>query len=378
MKTISNTPYLPILFASLLLTACGGSDSDDTPEGDTPADVSAYAALDAASDTTQAAKLDLASGQTVADESWQVAYQKYVGFKLNGGISGTGNVEGCIANQYTALFDDDGNPVQSEFEALTLDTTTEAFEAVNKASCTDFSQDTLKTVINLSDWLSADYSSGAPVYSALDEPQNGWIIKSASADAATGSHAYARVKIKSVDVSFGATTSRKLIFGVEQWDTTTESFSDAVDSPEMDFSDERAYWDLETNTVVTASDDWDLSVVVNEMSYDLQTNAGASGTGSGGVGTLLVDDASAVTNPTDTDQVYRYFADSAVGILAEPGDYGPLQYNVGGEHKMWPTFTTYLIKDDENYYKMQVVSNYGEDGTAASSNLYIRYAVAID
>lgn len=377
MKTINNVKYISVLCSSLLLAACGG-DSGDTQTETTPADSSAFTAMDAATDTTQAARLDLASGQTVTDENWQVAYQKYVGFKLNGGVSGSGAVEGCIAHEYTALFDDEDQPVQAEFEALTLEKTAAAFATVNKASCTDFSQDSLKTEINLASWLAADYSTGAPVYSALNEPQNGWIIKSASADAATSTHSYARVMVKSVDVEFGVTTSRKLLFSVESWDVATESFSAMVDSPEIDFSSTRAYWDMETNTVVTASDDWDLSVVVNGQSYDLQVNGGASGSGSGGVGTLLIANAAAVTNPKDSTQVYRYFADSAVGILSTPGSYGPLQYNVAGGHKMWPTFTTYLIKDGNSYYKMQVVSNYGADGAAASSNLYLRYEVAAD
>jgi len=375
MKTSTYAKYLPILFASVLITACGGSSSSsDTTEEERAVDTNSYTTLDAASDTTVAAQLDLASGQTVTDNNWQVAYQKYVGFKLNGGISGTGNVTGCIANEYTALFDADGLPIQAEFEALTIDTTIEDFEAVDKTSCTDFIEDSTQTVINLEDWLSADYSSGAPVYAALDEPQNGWIIQSATADAATGDYAYARVKVKSVDVSFGETTTRKLTFGVEVWDATTASFLASVDSPELDFSNERVYWDIESNSIVTAEDDWDMSVVVNGQSYDLQTNGGGSGSGDGGVGAILVSDASIITDPTDSTQVYRYFADSATGILAEPGSYGPLEYNVGGEHKMWPTFTTYLIKDGESYYKMQVVSNYGEDGTADSATLYIRYA----
>lgn len=380
MKYKANTKYTAVLFASMLLVACGGSSDskNDVTDGTNNDATAPLTTLDAATDTTQAAKLDLSSGQTVTDDAWQVAYQKYIGFKTNGGFSGAGSVEGCIAHQHEALFDDDGNAVLAEFQALNLENTAAAFAAVNKASCTDFMQDSLKTVINLGDWLAADYSTGAPVYSALDEPQNGWIVKSSSEDTATGAHSYARVSVKDVNVSFGAAASRKLTFSVEGWDTSTETFSAAIDSPVLDFSSDRAYWDLETNSIVSADDDWDLSVMVNGQSYDLQVNGGASGNGSGGIGTLLVDHAGAVTNPTDTAQVYRYFADSAIGILSEPGNYGPLQYSVAGEHKQWPTFTTYLIKDGDSYYKMQVVSNYGADGTAASSNLYIRYEVAVD
>lgn len=41
---------------------------------------------------------------------------------------------------------------------------------------------------------------------------------------------------------------------------------------------------------------------------------------------------------------------------------------------MWPTFTTYLFKYGDRFFKAQVVSNYGEDATLASGNLYVRYA----
>ena len=45
---------------------------------------------------------------------------------------------------------------------------------------------------------------------------------------------------------------------------------------------------------------------------------------------------------------------------------------------MWPTFTTYLFKDGERYFKAQIVSNYGADGTMSSGNLYVRYAEVIE
>jgi hypothetical protein len=44
---------------------------------------------------------------------------------------------------------------------------------------------------------------------------------------------------------------------------------------------------------------------------------------------------------------------------------------------MWPTFTTYLIKDEADsgtrLFKVQVVSNQGESGDLASANLVFRY-----
>jgi hypothetical protein len=278
-------------------------------------------------------------------------------------------VSACAANEIEALFDTDGNPVVDEFKAVTATNTLAGFEAVDAASCTEFEFDTLNTTISTEDWLDADYSQGAPVYSA--KADNGWLIRSADGDS------YSRVKVKTVTVVFGATTSRKVTLSSELWNGS--AFEASIDSPELDFSDDRVFWDLETNTLVTESDGWDLSLMVNGRDYPLQVNGGASATNSGeaGVGVLLVDDIDAVTDPADTTQIYKYFADSASGILSTPGDFGPFQYSVEGNHAMWPTFTTYLIKDesetDTRLFKVQLLSNYGEGGELASGNLVFRY-----
>ena len=364
------------LFTATILTACGGGssssvdDSDDDNTGNM-----GFTSLDA-TDASQAAKLDLLSGHTVTDDNWHIAYQKYTGFKVNGGYSGSGNVEGCIAHQYPALFDENKMPVVNEFKALNIKNTVTNFNAVDKSSCTEFTKDSLKTQIVTEDWLDADYSQGAPVYSVIDG--NGWIIRSSSKDSAMDNYNYARVKVKQVNVTLAGAPSRKVTLGVEKWNAGTSAFDTAVDSPELDFTNARAFYDLETNTIVTESDDWDLSIMLNGRDYPIQVNGGASVTGSGGVGALQVANADAVTDPTDSSQVYRYFGDSVEGILSQPGDFGPFQYSVEGQHKMWPTFTTYLFKDGERYYKAQVVSNYGDDGTAATANLYIRYEEVVD
>ncbi|MCE2573318.1 HmuY family protein [Motilimonas eburnea] len=379
---------LALAISSVLLSACGGGsggsdakDSDNavtptpapsvepTPEP-TPAPPFSLAELDA-TDASQPAQLDLLSGATVTDSSWHLGYQKYVGFKLNGGLSGNGKVSGCIAHQYSNLFDEQGNAVAAEFEQLTQTSTEADFSAVTKTACSEFVSDSLITQIKTADWLNADYSQGAPVYSAKDG--NGWIIRSASGD-----H-YARVSVKQVTVAFGQAPSRKLVLSVEHWDANAKQFSPAVDSPELDFSTATAYWDLESNSLTTADQSWDLSVKVSGRDYPLQVNSGASGTGKAGVGAIRVANIAAVTDPTDTNQVYKYFGDRAEGILSKPGSYGPLEYSVKGQHKMWPTFTTYLIKDETNdadnprLFKVQVVSNYGVDGSQASANLVLRY-----
>ncbi len=380
MNSKNITQLMATLFASSLLVACGGggSGSSDTPTNPDTTDTSMYNDLDATNPGT-ATKMDLNSGHTVTDDSWQIAYQKYIGFKTNGGESGTGQVEGCVAHEYKDLYerDSDGKlvldnqgkpkPIKSEFEALNKENTLANFAAVKKSSCTDMMKDTLKTQIVTESWLDYDRSQGAPVFSA--KAGNAYIIRSSAGDG------YARVKVKDVNVSLTAPPTTQITLSVEKWNADASAFDAAVDSPVLDFSRNRVFYDFDTNAVVTASDGWDLSIKndLEGRDFPMQVNGGASGDGKGGLGVLVLASADDVRDPTDTAQVYKYFGDTVEGVLSKPGDYGPFQYSVAGQHKMWPTFTTYLIKDGENYYKMQVISNYGKDGTLPSGNLHIRH-----
>ena len=134
---------------------------------------------------------------------------------------------------------------------------------------------------------------------------------------------------------------------------------------------------METNAIVTADADWELSIERTSPAWSIQLNSAVSGSGNAGIGHVLLDSGSAfdVTNPkTSGDDIYKFDKDSAKTALAGPAKYGAFQYGVGGGHKMWPTFTTYLFKDGERYFKAQIVSNYGADGTMSSGNLYVRYA----
>lgn len=384
---------LAIAATTLFLTGCnggGGSDSSnsndsannssgETDTGDSAQSGLSYITLDAATDVTQAAYLDLAGGiQTTADQNWHVAYQKYVGFKVNGGASGAGNASGPVTACYTgnsaALYDAEGNPIQSAFEAATADSTLEAFNAVTSvADCTEAGMLADSIQPQIKDWLSADYSQGAPVYSA--DSDQWWVLRSATQDAVSQAFAYARFHITDLNIQLGEPTVRQLTLGVQHWNATSQSFDEEVPSPVLDYSEGRVYYDLESNSIVTADDDWELSVVVSGRDYLIQVNGGASGTGRAGIGTLQVGSALDVTNPEETDQVYKYFADQSAGALSEPGSYGALDYNIDDQgHQMWPNYGIYLVQDGEQLFKMQVLSNYGEDGTLTSGNLYIRYA----
>jgi hypothetical protein len=256
------------------------SEVDSTNTGAT-----AFTSLDS---TTGAARLSLESGSTVnEEEEWQFSYQKYVGFKVNGGVSGTGNVSACVAHTPAGLYDATKKPVEGAFKALTKENTLAAFEAVNSDSCSedDFKTDTLDSQIKVESWLSADYTQGAPIFSASTDTTNGWIIQSATQDT-NENYDYGRVKVASVEYQAGV--KRAITFSLENWDDNGHVFTTAQTSPELNFTTDRQYWDMETNSVVTAADDWELSIKVNGRSWDIQVNAAVSGAGSAGIGHVLV------------------------------------------------------------------------------------------
>ena len=200
--------------------------------------------------------------------------------------------------------------------------------------------------------------------------RSGWILKSADGQS------YARIKFTKF-----ATRQHTMQLDYELWDADAKVFKAKVATPDLNFSENTVYWDLETNSVSSKdTGNWELKFSKNGRDILVQVNGGASGKGQAGVagkdGALQVASVDLVTDPTSTAQVYKYFADSAEGAFTKPGDFGPLQYGVGeGNHDMWPTFATYLIEDNSNFYKMQVISNKGESGSDPSATLVIRYEI---
>lgn len=362
-----NKKPLVISMAVLLLTAglqgCDSSSSDDDNNGSTSPDtlIEKVSVLDA---TKAKARIDLATGKVVEEENtWQVAYQKYIGFSLKTGV------KACLAHEITALYDADSKPIEAEFSKLTKDNTLAGFNQVdinNTDICTPVA-DTIKPQISSEAWwtYNSDPAAAGKVTVHTDT-SNGWILKSADGKS------YARIKFTEF-----ATRQYTMKMNVEKWNGS--SFDAAMQTPDLDFSSETAYWDLETNSVSAIDNgDWELKFAKKDRDILIQVNGGASGKGQVGVagkdGALLAASVDDVTDPTDTTQVYKYFADSAEGALTQPGDFGPLEYGVGeSNHDMWPTFATYLIEDNNNFYKMQVISNKGESGSDPSATLVIRY-----
>ena len=349
------------------LTGCGGSSSSSSSDqsnfigsGSINIDSANYSTLDATS-ASAPAYLDLDSGHNVlSSETWHMAYQKYIGFSTNS----TAGIEACIAKEYTELYDENGEPVKAEFSALTKSSTASDFNNVTQTSCSDFSSDEVES--QFQDWYS--YNPTTHAITVNSDDSNGWIVRSSTADS-NGNYAYTRLKATAYDVN-------GITFNSELWDNNSKSFLAAVSTGALSPSNGTIYWNMEDNSnSTTESDDWDLKIEAKGHASLILVNGGASGIGNAGVGSALrVANVDAVTDPTSTQQVYKYFGDSVSGPLSSPGLFGPLEYGVGGDnHDMWPTFAIYIFKDGERYYKAQVVSNKGEDGKQDSGTLYIRH-----
>lgn len=388
-----------ILLPIILLTACGAADSKDTNNQSNNPSTSVVDNGDSSQDSlAQVHKpifLNLSSGRKVdKSEHWHISYQENRGFTLNSGISGSAKVTGCTAKVYPTLYSDKDAgygknrlhlPVKEAFKKLTPANTLADFNKINKQACTKFKADDEKASrIKRDQWLKLTQGFIIPIFSAETAKSNGWLIRSAKADA-NGLYQYAKLKVGEVKFSI-IPRKQELVFHTKAYDDNSQSFASSWSaSKPLSFLNRYAYWDLETNKEVGKEDDWEIRIYnygKDEHSdhgriWSLQLNSSFSGTGDAGVG-MLKKTLAEISNPMDSSQVYQYAIDNPRSTLSAPGNFGPFQYNLYGQYKMTPNFTIYLIKDGAKTYKFQVLGNYGKDGKAKSGNIYVRYSELTD
>ena len=392
---------LTLLTAILFLVGCDDSDTT-TPTPTTTTTEINIITLDAVS---AKAYVDFGGNTTSssATSTWQVAYQKFSGFSTNSGTSGNGNVSACLHYQYDNLYMPGANaflpstPLENEFMNINGTNTEEVFDNVTannsitgtscitantttKTSVTAFETDGVNPHIELSDWLASMAVNGNPAkraFSASTSTNNGWILR-------TTEQNFVRFKVKTANIvlaSSGNTPIREVVLESEKWNTNTVSFETATTSVALDFTTTPQHYDFESNSVVNkdTTNTWDIVIQVIGQDYPIYLNSPPYSDGKAAIGTEVSENAFMVKNPTLASQVAQYVIDSASGAFDGPGDYGPLEYGIGvGNHQLWPTFAIYIVKDEvstteTNYYKVQVISNTGEQGNEASGNIVIRY-----
>ncbi len=89
-------------------------------------------------------------------------------------------------------------------------------------------------------------------------------------------------------MTFAYPTDLSVSLGLVLWNAEDEGFTVIQSSPELNYTNGRLYWDMETNSIVTENDDWELSIILSGYSALLQVNGSASGTGTAGVGHVLL------------------------------------------------------------------------------------------
>ena len=135
--------------------------------------------------------------------------------------------------------------------------------------------------INPEDWYFSDYdpSSETFIISVIDSTSNGWIIRSADGQS------YARVKVSTLSVELDP-ESKSVVFSYELWDGSV--WTTAENSPELNYTTTKAYWDMETNSLSDLSNDWDLAISDVQNEYLIEVNGGNFGEGQGGIGVILI------------------------------------------------------------------------------------------
>ena len=358
-RNILARPLVLSLSALLAVTSCSDSGPatplapvDPLPPVDPvtpPAPVIATLTLDAANDWAFAdfdgeVAMSVSVSSPATSDVWDLGLYA-TSVMLNGGDAGPGSVLGhCICQ----------NGEISDAEILELDAEQElaAFEAVtavNIPSAEDaWTSDSLQPAIT--DWYSYDVTTHT--LSAVSERV--WYVRTASGDA------FAKLHV--VDIANPTRTHAGEVTFEFALQRSAGAEFEAVQTVVVDASTGDQYVDLETGSVGTESDGWDLWLT----GFDIRVNGGVSGDGRAGA-VLTDEDFGAIADASGAPASV-YAADKFGGVFAEHRWY---RYNLQGNHQIWPTFDVFLIRSGDDTYKVQLTSYYGPTGD--SRQITFRY-----
>ncbi|ASP38324.1 hypothetical protein CHH28_06355 [Bacterioplanes sanyensis] len=371
--------WLAVIAAGLILSGCGSDDSSssnaapgDTAGGDTSdgdqtdggspsTDAYQVARINAASYDSWA-YFDLLQGKQVSEQdTWHLALQR-TQIKLNGGVSGAGDVAGALLDEQ-AEFYLDGDASSSVFTNAVADTEAQALTASYDLSELQWSSDRYSTAMQ--DW----YVYNPTTHQISAPQQSGWLVR--HADGAT----YSKVAI--TDLSYGA-----ISLSYHTQAAVTQQFAgeqQTLTATLEEGSSERCI-DFDSAAAVDCSSadwEWRFEIDLAKRAINLWSNGGVHGDGNAAAfGPITAEQLSSYTSATQIngqDFSRHYSTDSSNSVFSEHSWYA---YNLTGEHKLWPNFRTYAIsldKDDANapVFALQV-SNYYSLGDSGSPELRFR------
>lgn len=281
--------------------------------------------------------------EAATSEDWDIAFFA-TSVMLNGGGAGPGGVTGyCICTHAEAT--------SGEIMAMTAESELPAFESVGMGSVpaeTMWQADSLVTAI--SDWYRYD-----PVaHVVTPAPDRVWKVR--TSDGA----AYAKLHVTGIEGAAEEHAGRvTLEYALQR---SPASAFEPVRQITVDVSDGPVAIDLQTGAASNGSD-WDVRI----ESWFVRVNGGASGGGQAGA--VRVDEPfDGIMDASDLPADH-YRGDAFGGVFARSPWY---RYNLDGQHQIWPTYDVYLVRREEQLYKVQIIGYYG--GAGESRQITFRYS----
>lgn len=346
MSTIGSRRLLPLI--AVALTAACGSDDSTAPIVTTP---TSTLTVDASQTFAYVKFGDPAQQVSVSDAStsstWDIGFQGTT-VTTNGGGAGPGGVSvHCLCSN--------ANATTAELQAFTAENQEELFESVTASQIpgdASFKEDSLSPAI--SGWVTGSGSSAAPT------PSRTWIVRSG-----TSSVILAKFRVTSV-TSASADNAGVVAIEYAVQPSSGAPFGSS-ETKSIDVRNGPVYLDLTTGTTSTTAGTWHLRF----SGYEIRTNGGVSG--AGGV-TAVLDDSTPFEGITEgyagSIPSVAYSRDSFSGTFVSQPWY---RYNVTGtDHQIWPLFNVYLVKRDNEVYKVQLISYYNTSGDPR--HISFRYA----
>ncbi len=318
------------------------------------------------------AVVELTDAQAATSSDWHIGFKR-TNVKLNSGVSGSANTKGAVADAQDDFYDANGDPDNSVFLNATAASEVNSFDAVVDVSSLTFKEDRYIPYITgdgSSDgwWLYA----GPPTHAVSANADKWWLIKSAASNSSANSYA----KFHVTDI---VQTSRDITLELFIQSISDSAFSTMPTSwtAAIGAAGGSKCFDIDTAVEVdcsTASADWDLKVEVADQSWNIWTNGGVSGSGSGGAfGSFDTAGANSYVNgtngPSGTSIARFYRQDSAGGLFKDNTWYA---YSLQGNNKLWPNYRVYAIDTGAAKYKLQILSFYDDAGT--SGHITLRHA----
>lgn len=335
-------------FALALLIPAIACESDSS--GPKNPDEPGVVELDASSNTTFT-YFRLSDGAIVSvanptdSDEWDIAVRRFAA-KLNGGVAGSKGVVGYnLENNATAT--------DAQVLAFTPESQLAAFEAVGASDVpqeADFEEEGLGP--DASTWFRFDPVSGGLVAN----PTAAWKIRR------SGGTSYGLIRVKRIVAS--ATTLDSVTFEYRLQSGAAIGAASEITIPTIGSN----AVELSSGTAVSASGcGWDVSAGPD---FSISVNAACT------VGTFPLDVTEDFTTLAAADDASTYGAFFSLISGPIPNSTtnrgAPFLYNLAGDNRLSPTFTTYLVKVASRVYKVQLINYYSAAG--ASGHPTVRFA----